>query len=99
MSKKVEKIDNASATAQAQNTSIDRLARLPISKIKLLLVDQDNAPIIDPETESQYKIILNSREFATGSIGYFASPKVDIGGIRCTSNLQFIVIGSKKDNK
>ena len=53
----------------------------------------------DEQGETIGKLILNPKEFKTGSKGFYANEKLTIGGKRYQAQCQLVEIGSKEAAK
>ncbi len=48
----------------------------------------------------KFNIIINPKNFSTGSVGFYGQGKIEIDGKRYQTNIQLVEIGSKpKDEK
>lgn len=54
--------------------------------------------IKDEQGETIGKIVLNPKEFKTGSRGFFGQDKITLGGKRYQVQCQVVEIGSKQAN-
>jgi hypothetical protein len=52
--------------------------------------------IKDEDGETLAKLVLNPKDFKTGSKGFFVQDKVTIGGKRYQAQCQLVEIGSKE---
>jgi hypothetical protein len=55
--------------------------------------------IKDEEGETVAKMVLNPKDFKTGSKGFYVNDKLTIGGKRYQAQCQLVEIGSKEAGK
>lgn len=55
--------------------------------------------IKDEQGETIGKLVLNPKDFKTGSKGFYANDKLTIGGKRYQAQCQLVEIGSKEAGK